>query len=440
MEKIILFNNDSEFLSKALKDFTGCLEIRNIKLISNLKNLHNAGLYLNLPDEDYILLLHQFLYIYSMRDHGFSHLEYIDAEENPYCKSIDGVLYSKDGTVLIYCPDGRKGDFIIPEGVISIGEYAFHKCEKITSLKFPDSLRHIGFSACRDMTALTSIDFGHGIKTLGSHNDANIFRSCKSLQSITIPCQVNSIGKSAFVDCTALHTVNLVSGLERIEEEAFFNTLVEKIELPDTMKYLEFDSLSECNEITIDTSLHIPEGLLCGLLYGNRFFSTEIVTLTDRHTNKTFFIPKHADSDIAARYLYYIWDTGLFLQKSPEFILQSQMANAISIKLLILFYEESIKTGNQNIDNLRLQLTDKIPTLLRDYHREYLDNRRDANRIFMHKLLSFDIMDFKSLHTLLEYAESKDTPDFIADILAAIERLRRKDSDSLKAQTDFQLS
>ena len=49
-------------------------------------------------------------------------------------------------------------------------------------------------------------------------------------------------------------------------------------------------------------------------------------------------------------------------------------------------------------------------------------------------------MDFKSLHTLLEYAESKDTPDFIADILDAIERLRRKDSGSLKAQTDLRLS
>ena len=48
-------------------------------------------------------------------------------ENNTAYKSIDGNLYSKDGTVLIkYAVGNDAKELIIPEGVTTIGEYAIY--------------------------------------------------------------------------------------------------------------------------------------------------------------------------------------------------------------------------------------------------------------------------------------------------------------------------
>ena len=45
---------------------------------------------------------------------GFSNLpdmpevKEIDIEDNPYFKSIDGIIYTKDGESLVLCPSGRQ--------------------------------------------------------------------------------------------------------------------------------------------------------------------------------------------------------------------------------------------------------------------------------------------------------------------------------------------
>ena len=44
---------------------------------------------------------------------------------NMYYSSIDGILYNKEQTEIIYCPKGINKDVIIPEGVTSIGNSAF---------------------------------------------------------------------------------------------------------------------------------------------------------------------------------------------------------------------------------------------------------------------------------------------------------------------------
>lgn len=45
--------------------------------------------------------------------------------ENPYFSEKDGVVFSKDGTKLIMFPSGRSGDYQIPDGTVSVGDYAF---------------------------------------------------------------------------------------------------------------------------------------------------------------------------------------------------------------------------------------------------------------------------------------------------------------------------
>lgn len=63
-------------------------------------------------------------------------------EGNKKFKSIDGVLYSADGKVLIQCPKGRTGELQVPFGVKEIKFDAMLGC-KVTALYLPETLEEI---------------------------------------------------------------------------------------------------------------------------------------------------------------------------------------------------------------------------------------------------------------------------------------------------------
>ena len=79
----------------------------------------------------------------------------VDANNQNYA-SIDGVLYNKDVTTLICCPEG-KTSITIPNSVTSIGEKAFSGCSSLTSITIPNSVTSIGDHAFYNCSSLTSI-------------------------------------------------------------------------------------------------------------------------------------------------------------------------------------------------------------------------------------------------------------------------------------------
>lgn len=67
----------------------------------------------------------------------------VDTENSAY-RSIDGNLYSKDGTVLLKYAVGKKNtEITVPEGVKKIGESAFLGAESLKKIHLPDSLTEI---------------------------------------------------------------------------------------------------------------------------------------------------------------------------------------------------------------------------------------------------------------------------------------------------------
>ncbi len=81
------------------------------------------------------------------------------SENNTAYSSQDGILYNKEKTKFIHVPDDLQGDVTIPEGVTSIGEYAFSGCSSLTSITIPEGVKYIGDSAFSYCTSLTSITF-----------------------------------------------------------------------------------------------------------------------------------------------------------------------------------------------------------------------------------------------------------------------------------------
>ena len=137
--------------------------------------------------------------------------------DNQYYSDINGVLFNKQQTTLIQYPRGRSGIYAIPDGVISIGDYAFYNCYGMVSLSIPDGVVSIGdyaFSYCYEIVSLSIPD---GVISIGDY----AFYRCYAMFSLTIPDSMISIGDYAFSDCDSMRGLIIPKGVKTIGINAF---------------------------------------------------------------------------------------------------------------------------------------------------------------------------------------------------------------------------
>lgn len=105
----------------------------------------------------------------------------VDAE-NPVFAAEDGVLFSKDKTVLIRYPIRREiQEYSIPNGVQTISAYAFYHAW-LRNVVIPESVRTIGTEAFWNASTLKEVRIPAGVESIGK----GAFSSCYSLASITV--------------------------------------------------------------------------------------------------------------------------------------------------------------------------------------------------------------------------------------------------------------
>ena len=165
---------------------------------------------------------------------------YID-EDSQNFKTVDGVLYSKDGSELVRYPSAKEGtaftvpnqvttikvgafagntnltDITLHNGITHIEEYAFSYFTTLESIVIPDSVIELGRGAFNKCTSLKSVSLPKNIEII----DINTFLGCTSLNNIVIPSGVKSIDRSAFYECSSLESVIIPKSVETIKEFAF---------------------------------------------------------------------------------------------------------------------------------------------------------------------------------------------------------------------------
>lgn len=128
------------------------------------------------------------------------------------------IEYRGDDVVLTKCRDEIYGKIRIPKNVTAIGDAAFNKCSRLTSVTIPNSVTSIGRSAFSGCSLLTSITIPNSVTSIGG----SAFENCYCLTSIIIPNSVTSIGGGAFRGCSRLKSITIPNSVTTIGINAFY--------------------------------------------------------------------------------------------------------------------------------------------------------------------------------------------------------------------------
>ena len=93
----------------------------------------------------------------------------------------------------------------MPDGVVSIGYYAFRDCSRLAGITIPDSVtRIIGNQTFANCSSLTNVAIGNGLTRFDSY----AFSSCTNLPRVTIGNGVTRTNAGAFQNCPSLMEVS----------------------------------------------------------------------------------------------------------------------------------------------------------------------------------------------------------------------------------------
>ena len=139
-------------------------------------------------------------------------------ENNEYFKDIEGNLYTKNGeTLLLYATGKTVINFVIPDGVKTIGASAFESSHGLKIVVIPDSVRKIDVRAFDNCQGLVSVTLGKNVETIGDY----AFEFCPKLENITIPDSVYEIGYRAFDNCIGFTSLTIPYSVTKIGDYAF---------------------------------------------------------------------------------------------------------------------------------------------------------------------------------------------------------------------------
>ena len=188
---------------------------------------------------------------------GCDNLENISVDQDSkILSSINGILFSADGNTLLAVPNKKAiGEFIIPDNVTVIADYAFQNCKDLKSLTIPNSVKNIGVWTFGNCPGLTSLTLPNSVISIGDY----CFSNCTNLVSVTLSSSLTMINQCAFAYCSSLKSIDLPNSITSIGNNSFQRCgALTSIALPQSLTAIGNFAFSMCTSLT---SIIIPSGV-----------------------------------------------------------------------------------------------------------------------------------------------------------------------------------
>ena len=158
--------------------------------------------------------------------------------ENPYITSINGVLYSKNKSMLICYPCAKLDpEYKIIDGVKSIEANCFLYSANLKKISIPNSIKTIGDRAFYN-TGIIDLVIPDSVNLI----ENNAFNYCQNLKTLKIGNGVTNI--EYFYGCDNLEFIELGNNVEYISGE--YGENLKTVVLPKSLKQIGSNTFKNC--------------------------------------------------------------------------------------------------------------------------------------------------------------------------------------------------
>lgn len=166
---------------------------------------------------------------------GCTSLEQVNvAEDSEYLISIEGVVFNKAKTEILFFPCGKSGEYTLPDTVTTISSGVFANVEKLTKLVISNAVSYIGESAFAK-SVISEIVFEGGEAAEALVVGSRAFNGAK-IGTMELPAHTTEIRDSAFSQAK-FTTITLNEGIVSLGNYAFYAfNYSEQLQVPTTVK------------------------------------------------------------------------------------------------------------------------------------------------------------------------------------------------------------
>ena len=164
-----------------------------------------------------------------------------------------------NGIADLYVQGNIVKDLEIPEGVEVINPYVFYG-SRIETLKLPNSLKRIEYSAFNNCALLKTVYISNNIDSIGS----SAFNRCGSMTAVYMEdlnswCNIGFksessnplfCGKSLYLNGKLITSLEIPNGVECIQDYAFTNCNINSVVIPETLRTIGKQAFNGCNMIS----------------------------------------------------------------------------------------------------------------------------------------------------------------------------------------------
>ncbi len=160
----------------------------------------------------------------------------------------DGLVYTKDGSILLYCADGNLASVTLRPGTVAVAGCAFYGCNALEKVVLDESTEYIGQDAFGYMKNLGEVVFT-GKKPL--YIEPYAFSNSTALEEIALPEGTAFVLEGTFSGCSSLAKVHIPESVSCIGEMAFRDTALKEVTIPENAEDVDGSAFYGCRGIKI---------------------------------------------------------------------------------------------------------------------------------------------------------------------------------------------